>query len=162
MPAWYAGCAVYALTPPPLPDQAVSDAYPAPLVFSVVPPTATTVAASAGALTPAPSSPVAARNVTPPERPAGVVSTASSDDPPAYSPAPKLIDTTDTAGFAAAVFAAWYRSSSVGPFASYRIRLAAGAIACAHCTSRAASSDQELLYGSSAGSGPVAPSWFST
>ena len=77
--------------------------------------------------------------------PAGVVKTLSYAVSPENSPAPQLIETTETPGNWLAKLTALNRSFRSG-WASTRTMLAAGAIACAHSTSSAVSSAQPELF----------------
>ena len=90
-----------------------------------------------------PSSPEAVTNVTP-ECPADVVKRLSYDFSPRNSPPPQLSDTAETPGWLRAVFTAVVRSPRLSDFASTSSMLAPGAMACAHSTSSAISTDQPV------------------
>jgi len=128
------------LQPPPLPDQADSEAnVPSLLVKVVVPPTATTFGEDAGYPAGCPSSPVAAKKETPLERPV-VNMFSENEDTLLPSEPPQLMDTMGAR--VAAVLTAGYMSALLGEFAHTKIILAAGAIEWTHCTSRFVSPDQ--------------------
>ena len=141
-----------ALYPPPLPGQAASPRYwPRGPIASVVPPTATTRGELAGYPGPpaVPLSPLAAKNVIP-SWPAGVSKCESKLVSFAISLNPQLIETAMTPGVSRAASTARIRFVRVSERASMTRIDAAGAIACAHSTSRTSSDAQVLLVWSPA------------
>src|SRR5947209_5879322 len=132
------------MPPPALVHETSLVTLPVASRLSRVPPTDSTAGDTAGYSTTPEVSPEEATKATL-AWPAGVVKAESYWASPANSLAPNDIDTTATPGWAAAYWVAARRSVRLLELASTRRRLASGAMAWAHSTSRAVSRAQLAL-----------------
>eukprot|EP00026_Physarum_polycephalum_P008839 Phypoly_transcript_08942.p1 GENE.Phypoly_transcript_08942~~Phypoly_transcript_08942.p1 ORF type:complete len:190 (-),score=16.15 Phypoly_transcript_08942:671-1240(-) len=140
--------AVYLLQPPPLPDQAVSEAKdPSEFALKLVPPTATTYWEEAGDSASAPLSPADAKIDTP----LSYALSRASSRPLSPSGPPKLREIW-LAPLSTQVWIPAARSSSLAESVTTRTIFAAGAIKCAVCTSKAVSTPHPSPLASSGSS----------